>query len=100
MIIDEQYEWDENKNLANQKKHGFDFSEAIRVFDDDTLLEWISNKSAYSEVRYVAVGKLDSILVTIIYTLRIVGNVQKKRIISMRRASKNEKRIYCSNDKG
>ena len=33
------FEWDENKNLINQAKHGVSFQESISVFyDDDALL--------------------------------------------------------------
>ena len=28
------YEWDDNKNITNQKKHGVSFEEVIEVFDD------------------------------------------------------------------
>jgi uncharacterized DUF497 family protein len=28
------FEWDENKNRANQRKHGVSFEEAVRVFFD------------------------------------------------------------------
>lgn len=33
------FEWDENKNQTNQKKHGISFEEAKEVFfDDDAIL--------------------------------------------------------------
>ena len=33
------FEWDEEKNAANVKKHGIDFEDAIRVFEDDDRIE-------------------------------------------------------------
>ena len=33
------FEWDEEKNVANVKKHGIDFEDAIRVFEDDDRIE-------------------------------------------------------------
>ena len=30
-------EWDENKRLANIRKHGFDFTDVSTIFDGDTL---------------------------------------------------------------
>ena len=32
------FEWDENKNAINKKKHGVDFSEASSVFYDDNAI--------------------------------------------------------------
>lgn len=32
------FEWDENKNRANQSKHGVDFDTASYVFDDPNFL--------------------------------------------------------------
>ena len=29
------FEWDENKNLLNQRKHGVDFETAAFVFEDE-----------------------------------------------------------------
>lgn len=97
-MIFEEYEWDENKNLANQKKHGFDFIDACKVFTDPNIFELINTKRDYGEVRYVSIGMVDGVLVTIVYTIRLVDNVFKKRIISVRRSSKNEERIYYGND--
>ena len=31
------FEWDENKRLANIRKHGFDFADVSSIFDSDTL---------------------------------------------------------------
>ena len=31
------FEWDENKNKINKKKHGLSFEEAVEVFGDETL---------------------------------------------------------------
>jgi len=35
------FEWDENKNEANRKKHGISFEAAVRVFDDPNLLDFV-----------------------------------------------------------
>ena len=35
-----QYEWDENKNQSNQKKHGISFEDAKNVFDDEDAVAY------------------------------------------------------------
>ncbi len=80
-------EWDENKRRSNLEKHGFDFLDARRVLKDNHLLKQTSYSS---EERWLAVGLLEEIEVTIIYTKR----QDKIRIISMRRARHEERRAY------
>lgn len=80
-------EWDENKRRSNLEKHGFDFLDARRVLQDNHLLK----QTSYSnEERWLAIGLLEEIEVTIIYTKR----QDKIRIISMRRARHEERRAY------
>ncbi|MEM8723573.1 MAG: BrnT family toxin [Cyanobacteria bacterium P01_G01_bin.39] len=80
-------EWDENKRRSNLKKHGFDFLDARIVLQDNHLLK----QTSYSnEERWLAIGLLEEIEVTIIYTKR----QDKIRIISMRRARHEERRAY------
>ena len=33
------FEWDENKNILNNEKHGFFFDEVLAIFDDPFFLE-------------------------------------------------------------
>ena len=33
------FEWDENKNISNIKKHGIDFDFASKIFDDNKRIE-------------------------------------------------------------
>ncbi|MGB5632309.1 MAG: BrnT family toxin [Waterburya sp.] len=80
-------EWDENKRRSNLEKHGFDFLDARRVLQDNHLLKQTSYSS---EERWLAVGLLEEVEVTIIYTKR----QDKIRIISMRRARHEERRAY------
>ncbi|MEO0015315.1 MAG: hypothetical protein RLZZ535_3704 [Cyanobacteriota bacterium] len=81
-------EWDENKRQSNLKKHGFDFIDAKNVLQNDHLLK----QTFYSgEERWLAVGLLEDLEVTIIYTKR----QDKTRIISMRRSRHEERRAYC-----
>ncbi|HYF98233.1 MAG TPA: BrnT family toxin [Coxiellaceae bacterium] len=84
------FEWDENKRLSNLKKHGVDFSDAIQVFEDVMRIEQLL--VCKNEERYQVVGVVDEIVLFVVYTVRS----HKKRIISARRASRNERRKYCN----
>ncbi len=39
------FEWDENKNTANKKKHGVSFEMAVRVFLDEERMNIIGRVS-------------------------------------------------------
>jgi len=82
-----EYEWNDNKNRQNQSKHGIDFSGAIPVFLDKDRIEGDDSRHDYKENRYWTVGMVFNILLTVIYTPRN----GRYRIISARRASKNER---------
>lgn len=36
-----QFEWDDQKNIKNQEKHGIRFEDAIVIFENDMLTEMI-----------------------------------------------------------
>lgn len=81
------YEWDERKNRSNVQKHGIDFQDAVEIFDGPVI-----EAKGYreGETRFLAVGLVRTIEVAVVYTLR----GKKKRIISARRAKKNERKKY------
>lgn len=83
------FEWDENKNIANIAKHGYDFRRAAKILKgDDFVYEYHS--SYMDEKRIVAIGLYESQHVAIIYTFRN----DQTRIISVRRARKKEVENY------
>jgi uncharacterized protein len=84
-----EFEWDPKKNAANLAKHGFDFADASHIFDGPVAL-FLSPRPEVGEERWVAIGRLEEVVVTIICTLR----GQKIRIISARRASGQERDRY------
>jgi len=84
-----EFEWDENKNQANFLKHGIEFNDAISIFDG-RVIEYVSTKRDYGELRVTAIGDLNGKVVVIIYTL----SNGAYRIISARRAGRNERRTY------
>jgi len=84
------FEWDENKRLANLAKHGIDFVDAVQVFADERGFIYRSEVLT-GEERHVVVGMAGErwLVVVFIYRGRDV-----RRIISARRARKNERKRY------
>jgi uncharacterized DUF497 family protein len=82
-----EFEWHDRKAQANRKKHGIDFEDAITIFEGRTL-ETRSDREG--EERYKAIGLLEGFEIAVIYTPR--GS--SRRIISARRAQKNERDAY------
>ncbi len=80
-------EWNEEKAASNRHKHGIDFDEAIEIFYGPSLLRR-SNRN--TEERWLAIGETEGRVVTVVFTWR--GDAL--RIISARRARRNEKRAY------
>jgi hypothetical protein len=83
-----EFEWDEAKREANLAKHGIDFLRARRVVEGPH--EILSGRKVGREVRMLVAGLLNGVLITVIYTVR--GD--RIRIISARRASRDERREY------
>jgi hypothetical protein len=84
------YEWDTAKAQANFKKHGVDFADAVIALEDEFAIT-IPDPHSEAEERFVSLGAdpLGRILVTV-FTYR----AERIRIISSRRATPKERRIY------
>ena len=50
-------EWDDKKNLLNQKKHGVSFEEAATVFSDPLELTVSDPEHSISEQRFVSIAQ-------------------------------------------
>ena len=83
------YQWDDNKNLINKRKHGISFDEAAFVFQDANRLEYLDDLHSDNEKRYITIGKVEEILF-VVYTERN----EDIRLISARIADKNERKMY------
>lgn len=81
------FEWDADKNRQNIEKHGIDFEEAIEVFYGWYVVR-PSDRSG--EKRWIAIGETETRTIVVVFTWR-GGQI---RIISARRARRNEKRAY------
>jgi uncharacterized protein len=83
------FEWDENKRLANLAKHGIDLDDVDAVFADPDGYDGAS-AGEHGERRFVRIGKLAGLIVTVVYTTR--GDAT--RIISARVARRSERARY------
>ena len=88
-----QIEWDEYKNQKNINKHGVSFPYASKVFDDENRLESDAYRRG-GEYRYNVIGLVDDVLV-VACTDRELDTI---RIISARKATKNEEAIYYGDE--
>ncbi|OGV43451.1 MAG: hypothetical protein A2X46_13610 [Lentisphaerae bacterium GWF2_57_35] len=87
------FEWDESKNRENQRKHGISFVEAQSVFFDDNAMEFYDDEHSEWEDRFLFLGLSSKMrLLLVCHCLREGGSVI--RIISARKATKNEQRLY------
>ena len=84
------FEFDTNKSKANKNKHGIDFIEAQKLWDDPDRIE-IPTKYL-DEPRYVLIAMINNKHWSAIFTYRN----NKIRLISVRRSRENEKEIYES----
>lgn len=91
-----EFEWDEDKNRANISKHGIDFEQAKAVFNDPYLVTRLDDRFEYGEVREVSIGQMpllaqrQTLIVVVVYT----ETDGITRLISARKATKQERRLY------
>jgi hypothetical protein len=87
------FEWSEAKEQANRLKHGIGFDLAMTSFDDPFARIAVDERhSTPHETRERLIGESDDGILVVIFTRRSGG--QSVRIISARRASRRERRLY------
>lgn len=85
-----QFEWDQNKNKQNLKKHGISFEEAIEIFDGIVFTN-IDDRFDYGEIREISIGAIQNVvIITVAHTDR-AGVI---RVISARKATPQERKAY------
>ncbi len=83
------FEWDTAKNNINIEKHGIDFNDAKLIFNGLTVtIE--DDRIDYHERRFVTLGMMFDNVISVVHT----ESVEKIRIISARKATKNEQKEY------
>jgi uncharacterized DUF497 family protein len=89
--IDLDFDWDEDKAAANFKKHGITFEEAKTVFGDPFSVTIDDPAHSLREYRFVDIGTSASgVILAVAYAERR----RKIRLISCRKATKAERKIY------
>ncbi len=83
------YQWDPDKAISNQAKHGIDFADAVSVLEDDRAITVEDDR--YAEERFISIG-IDAIgrILVVVYTWRN----NEIRLISARKADRLERQQY------
>lgn len=90
MII---FEWDDNKNQNNIKKHRIDFEEAKTVFYDNDAILFDDPEHSITEERFLIIGLTKKQQICIVSHC-YCNNEGVIRIISARKATKKEAQLY------
>ena len=86
--------WDETKNTTNKAKHGVSFETAKLVFDDPLHVS-IQDRYENGEERWQTLGLVGGVVVFLVaHTIYEANNQEIIRIISARKATKQEKVHY------
>jgi hypothetical protein len=95
------FEWDEEKNRKNRRKHGVGFETAALVFDDPYALTRRDTAHAEEE-RFLTLGAIGpgAILLVVHSSFENSGGQEVIRIISARAATSRERNIYEETHKG
>ena len=83
------FDWDEAKRRFNIRKHGIDFLDVAKVFDGD-ILTIEDDRYEYGENRFITLGILRDHVIVIAHT----ETETLIRIISARKATRNEEEFY------
>jgi uncharacterized protein len=84
------FTWHPAKNTANVRRHGITFQDAARIFDGPTV-ERVDDRFDYGEKRTYAIGLVNGIEITVIYTDR---DGDERHIISAWRSEPHERRYF------
>jgi uncharacterized protein len=87
------FEWHEKKREANLAKHLIDFPDATQIFDGPVFEK---AQRRHGEERVLAIGLMQDVEIVVVYVRRGA----RKRIISARRAHKDEREDYANHIRG
>jgi uncharacterized DUF497 family protein len=82
------FEFDEEKSKANKTKHGIDFDQSQKLWDDGRLIEVPARTT--DEERHLVIGKIGRRHWSAVITYR----AERIRIISVRRSRSEEVQLY------
>ena len=94
------YEWDEEKNQLNRRKHRVSFEMAALAFEDERCLVRPDRVDETGEQRWNAIGaaRLGADAALVLFVVHVyreeIDGEEITRIISARRANKDDVRRY------
>ena len=83
------FEWNEEKRKLNLAKHRIDFEDAIGIFEGPVFERTVAR---HGETRIVAIGLMEDVEIVVVYVIR----GKRRRIVSARRAHRNERQDYAT----
>lgn len=97
-MINVQFEWDTQKAIANEKKHGITFARAAEAYLDPFAYTK-QDRFENGEYRWQTIGVTNDgqRLLLIAHVNRYESQLEVVRIISARKATKQEKKRYDDN---
>jgi len=89
------FEWNEEKNRLNQKKHKVSFQEAREVFDDPLQVSKLDCRFNYFEERWITIGSTKKQKILVVANLFFDEDGEEIiRIVSARVANQKERKFY------
>ena len=86
------FEWDDKKSASNEKQHGVSFDEAKSIFTDQFARLIADPDHSDEEDRFILLGtSIHSRLLVVCHCIRVNDSI---RIISARKADKQEREVY------
>ena len=92
----QRFEWDDAKAESNLRKHGITFDQATEVFSDPFALT-IQDRIEHGEQRWQTLGETSDTLTLLLVAHTLYDDdlgIEVVRIISARRADRQERKIY------
>jgi uncharacterized DUF497 family protein len=89
------FEWDKRKEIVNIKKHGISFEEARTTFYDENAVQFFDPDHSDEEGRFILLG-VSHRLNTLVVCHCFREEETMVRIISARKADKDEANVYWS----
>ena len=84
------FQWDEEKNKANIRKHRIDFSSVPSVFGNPMLVD-LDERENHGEDRWIGIGILRNTIVVVVFAEPRLDTI---RIVSARKANRYERKRY------
>jgi uncharacterized DUF497 family protein len=94
MELNLEFEWDPDKAKSNLRKHRVPFLMACEVFKDEARVEREDVSGNHDEDRWLVLGRIGHTILSVVCTQR----EERIRLISARRANRNEQRTYWTGD--